>query len=106
MSAVWDCGGDHVALEYSSGVVVYLSVNSLKSPKETWARMAALYPEFSVGVVRGQAASLADPEKDETGTAEGGTDLIENGIRITVSGNGEIPLEDLIAVTESLRQES
>ncbi|MGH2573662.1 MAG: hypothetical protein ACRDGU_09350 [Actinomycetota bacterium] len=106
MSAVWNCAEDHVALEYSSGVVVYLSVNALESPEETWARIADLYPEFSVGVVRGQSASLVDPAKDETGTAEGGVDLVESGIRITVSGDGEIPLEDLIAVTESLQQES
>jgi hypothetical protein len=47
------------------------------------------------------AASLSDPTK--ASGAAGGVDLVENGVRITVSGNGKIPLPDLIAVAESLQ---
>jgi hypothetical protein len=98
---VWKCSDVQVAFEYSSGVVVYLSTNTLKDPAAVWERMATEYPEFSVGTVRGTTASLSDPTKGN-GTAPGGVDLVQDGLRITVSGNGGIPLSDLIAVTESL----
>jgi len=51
-------------------------------------------------VIQLAAASLVDPTK-ATG-AEGGVDLVENGIRLTVSGNGKIPLDDLVRVAESI----
>jgi hypothetical protein len=99
---VWKCSDIQVAFEYRSGVIVYLSENSLKDPAAVWQRMAAEYPEFSVGTVRGTMASLSDPTKGN-GTAPGGLDLVQGSLRITVSGNGMIPLSDLVAVTESLR---
>jgi hypothetical protein len=98
---VWKCSDSQVALEFQSGVVVYLSVNTLKDPAAEWKAIAAEYPEFSVGEVRGTVASLSDPTK--ASGAAGGVDLVEGGTRITVSGNGQIPLSDLIAVTESLQ---
>jgi hypothetical protein len=45
---------------------------------------------------------VSDPTKGN-GTDPGGVDLVQDGLRITVSGNRKIPLSDLIAVTESLR---
>jgi hypothetical protein len=102
LAHVWRCSDIQVAFEYSSGVVVYLSTNTLKDPAAVWERMAAEYPEFSVGTVRGTMASLSDPTKGN-GTAPGGVDLVEGNLRITVSGNGKIPLSDLVAVTETLR---
>lgn len=98
---VWKCSDVQAALEFSSGVVVYLSANTLDDPAAVWDAMAAAYPEFSVGKVRGVPAGLSDPTK--ASGAEGGVDLVENGVRITVSGNGKIPLFDLIAVAESLQ---
>jgi hypothetical protein len=99
---VWKCSDIQVAFEYSSGVIVYLSTNTLKDPGAVWQKMATEYPEFSVGTVRGTMASLSDPTKGN-GTAPGGVDLVQDSLRITVSGNGKVPLSDLIAVTESLR---
>ena len=61
--------------------------------------MAKLYPEFSVGTVRGLPASLANPDMG----AIGGVDLVENGVRIIVTGNSKIHLDDLVAVAESLK---
>jgi hypothetical protein len=43
--------------------------------------------------------SLADPAVDG---AIGGAEFVVGGVRYTVSGNGKIPLEDLVAVAESL----
>ncbi len=99
---VWKCSDIQVAFEYSSGVIVYLSTDTLKDPAAVWERMAAEYPEFSVGTARGTMASLSDPTRGN-GTTPGGVDLVQDGLRITVSGNGKIPLSDLVAVTESLR---
>jgi hypothetical protein len=101
MKEVFECGPTQVAFVYASGVVIYLSENTLEDPEAVWQKMADLHPEFSTGVVRGVPASLVDPAK-ATG-AEGGVDLVENGIRLTVSGNGTIPLDDLVRVTESVR---
>ncbi|HET7870527.1 MAG TPA: hypothetical protein VFM85_09460 [Actinomycetota bacterium] len=88
------------ALEYDSGVVVYESVNTLRDPESVWKRMAEEYWEFSVGVVNGVPAGLADPAIG-IGTI-GGVDMVVNGIRVTVSGNGRIPLSDLIDVAKSI----
>lgn len=100
LKAVWKCNATQAALEYDSGVVVYESVNTLRDPEAVWKRMAQEYPEFSVGVVNGVPASLADPTIGiET---IGGVDMIVNGIRVTVSGNGRIPLSDLIDVAKSI----
>jgi hypothetical protein len=100
LKAVWKCNPTQAALEYDSGVVVYESVNTLRDPEAVWKRMAEEYPEFSVGVVNGVPASLADPTIGiET---IGGVDMVVNGIRVTVSGNGRIPLSDLIDVAKSI----
>ena len=104
--AAWDCPGPQIALEYASGVMVYLSPNTYDNPSDVWATMAATYPEFSVGVSRGKPASLINPAKSPNGTAAGGVDLVEGNIRVTVLGNGKIPLDDLKEMTESLRQEN
>lgn len=102
---VWDCPGPMVALEYGSDTTVYLSVNTLASPETVWAQMAAQYEEFSTGTSRGELASFSDPYASENGTADGGVDLVTDGIRITVSGDGTIALDDLKEVMESLRKE-
>jgi hypothetical protein len=94
------CSETQVAFRYESGVIVYLSDNTLQDPPDVWQTMASEYPEFSMGIVRGVPASLADPTKGID--TIGGVDLVEDGVRLTVSGNGKIPLDDLIRVTESL----
>jgi hypothetical protein len=99
---VWKCSDTQVALEFSSGVVIYQEVNTLADPVAVWQRMAERYPEFSVATVRGNTASLADPTKAVG--AEGGVDLVEGNVRIIVSGDGKIPLTALVEVTESLRK--
>jgi hypothetical protein len=100
LKAVWKCNTTQAALEYDSGVVVYESVNTLGDPEAVWKRMADEYPEFSVGVVNGVPASLADPTIG-IGTI-GGVDMVVNGVRVTVSGNGKIALSDLVDVAESI----
>lgn len=71
LARVWRCSDIQVAFEYGSGIVVYLSTNTLKDPAAVWQKMAAEYPEFSVGTVRGTMASLSDPTKGN-GTTPGG----------------------------------
>lgn len=101
----WDCSEREVALEFESGIVVYMSINTLKDPEAEWRSMADAYAEFSVGEVRCVPASLVDPAKGN-GTASGGVDFVEDDVRILVSGNGAIPLADLVAVAESLEATS
>lgn len=92
------CASDQVEIDYASGVLVTLGTSHLSDPVSEWKGLAEQYPEFSVGTVRGVPASLADPEQG----ALGGVDLVESGVRVTVTGNGEIALADLVSVAESL----
>lgn len=101
LKSVWTCtsvaGG--IGLVYDSGAAVLESVNDLKDPLSEWQGLSESYKEFSVGDVEGVPASFADPAVDN---AIGGVDLVVGHVRYTVSGNGKIPLEDLIAVARSL----
>jgi hypothetical protein len=91
LESVWTCtsvaGG--IGLVYDSGAAVLESVKGLSES----------YDESSVGDVEGVPASFADPAVND---AVGGVDLVVGDVRYTVSGNGKIPLEDLIAVARSL----
>jgi hypothetical protein len=97
---VWRCSDIQVAFEYQSGLVVYLEQNSLDDPAAVWARLAQEYPEYSTGTVSGTPASFAQP--DASGGSVGGVQFVRDGVDIVVNGNGEIPLSDLIQVSESL----
>ena len=101
LRSVWRCrttaGG--IALAYASGASVLESPNDLEDPVGEWNGLAKSYREFSVRTIDGIPASLADPAVDG---AIGGVDLVVGEVRYTVSGNGEIPLEDLIDVAESI----
>jgi hypothetical protein len=101
LKSVWTCtsvaGG--IGMVYESGAAVLESVNDLKDPLSEWQGLSESYKEFSVGDVEGVPASFADPAVDD---AIGGVDLVVGEVRYTVSGNGKIPLEDLIAVARSL----
>jgi hypothetical protein len=101
LATVWMCGSvpGGVALVYDSGAAILESVNDLKDPAAEWKGLADSYDEFSVGDVEGVPASLADPSVDN---AIGGVDLVLGDVRYTVSGNGKIPLDDLIDVARSL----
>ena len=95
------CSETFIQFRFSSGIVLTETVNTLEDPETVWERMAKDYREFSVGSVNGLPASLADPSVDD---ALGGVDLVTNdGARIIVTGNGKIPLEELVGVAESLR---
>lgn len=93
------CASDQVEIDFSSGVILTLGTNHLANPADEWSKLAQDYPEFSTGTVRGVPASLADSAKG----ALGGVDLVQNGVRITVTGNGSIPLTDLVDVAESIQ---
>lgn len=104
LSNVWDCPGEAVQLDFSSGISVFLEINTLAHREADWAAMAAQDPDdTSVGIVRGEAAEVIDAEKDVSQTADGGVVLVENGVFIAVTGNGNIPLDNLRSVAESLR---
>jgi hypothetical protein len=45
---------------------------------------------------------MTDPGRDPWGATPGGVEFVENGILVSVSGNGQIPLADLVDVAESL----
>ena len=90
-------------LLYDSGVGLLESVNDLNDPTAVWQRLADSYTEFSIGDVNGVPASFADPSVDG---AIGGVDFVVRDVRYTVSGNGSIPLVNLIEVAGSLRVET
>ena len=96
--AVWSCPGTVFVLEYPADLTVWESLNDLRDPEEVWDRMARSYEEFSVGEINGIPASFASPVRD----AIGGVDFVSEGVRYTVSGNGEIPLSSLIDMAKTM----
>ena len=104
LQAVWVCPADVVQLQFSSGVKITLQNNLAKDPAEAWKNLAEQDPTTtSIGIVRGQPASLIDPEKDPTHSIDGGVTVVDGGLQINVSGNGKLALDDLLQVTESLK---
>jgi hypothetical protein len=100
LATVWQCStvaGGYLLL-YDSGVGVLESVNTLNDPVSEWQGLAEAYKEFSVGEINGIPASFADPAAG----AVGGVDFVVGDVRYTVSGDGSIPLDDLVAVADSL----
>jgi hypothetical protein len=104
LSGIWECPGGVAWLTYSSGVSVTTTKNAFKDPASVWKNLAEQDPSFTfVGVVRGQPASLVDPAKAPADSdVAGGVEVVDDGLLITVTGNGEIALDDLVEVTESL----
>ncbi len=106
LKAVWKCPAKAVRLEYESGVDVVIDVNTIRDPEASWKRPAQDDPNvYSTGMVRGVLPNLIDPAGDPTGEALGGVTLVENALYVSVGGNGSIPLDRLIQITESLRRD-
>jgi len=103
LDGVWECPGAIVQMWFASGVHLSLQESAMKDPSDVWKRLAEQDPSTtSVGTVRGQPASLIDPAKDPTRSIGGAVVVVDDGVQITVTGNGKQALDDLIAVTESL----
>jgi hypothetical protein len=99
ISNVWECPFGEFYVEFGSGVTIRYGFNDINDPEREWHGLAREYREFSVGEVNGAPASLADPAVDG---AIGGVDWVVEGVRYTVSGNGAIALDDLLAVARSM----
>jgi hypothetical protein len=91
VTGVWLCSDDQILTLYRSGVAVMLGRNDLADPEGEWKSLAAQEPGFSVGEIDGIGASLADPAKGTLGQV----DMVVGDVRVTVTGNGEIPLDEL-----------
>jgi hypothetical protein len=89
-----------VIVDFDSGIRLIIEDQGGGMPQ--WDKIAAQDPTMTLGVVRGIAALLADPTKDPSGQTPGGVEFMENGVLVTVAGNGKIPLDDLVKVAESL----
>jgi hypothetical protein len=101
LKSIWQCATapDGFLLVYNSGVGVLESLNTLKDPSAEWKGLADSYKEFSVGEINGVAASFADPAVND---AIGGVDFVFDDVRYTISGDGNIPLDELIVVASSI----
>jgi hypothetical protein len=99
------CPYPELRIAYSSGVDLLLDATmTWTDPAESWEGLARVEPDWrTVGTVRGQPALLSDPAKsDET---VGGVEFVmEANLLVNITGNGEIPLEDLIEVAQSLKE--
>ena len=90
-------------MQFSSGINIYLDVNTISDPAAAWAALAAADSfDTSVGTVRGQPAALIDPAKDSTGFGNGSVTLVDGSTWIVVEGDGTIPISSLESVAESL----
>ncbi len=101
--AAWDCPGDATLLEFSSGVSLQMSENTIVDPKASWENLANENPKiYSVGTIGSNPASLIDPDGDPKDDAEGGVIFVVDGVHVVLLGNGEIPLKDLVVAAEAL----
>jgi hypothetical protein len=103
LAAVWDCPGTATLLEFSSEVTVVVDENTIADPERSWQGVAESNPEvYSVGTVQGVPALLIDPAADSSGTANGGVTFVLQNVYVSVGGNGEIPLAELVDVASGL----
>jgi hypothetical protein len=99
LKSVWLCNGESTMLVYDSGVAVMEGTNDLADPAAEWNDLAEEYEEFDSGTIAGTPASFAIPGVNG---AIGLVDFVVDDVRVSVTGNGEIALEELIAVGESV----
>jgi hypothetical protein len=103
LAGVWSCPvGPGGLLKFSSGVTIYFGDGSfIRDPERLWESRER-DGDGSVGTVRGESASLSEPAPEPERL--GGVEFVEDSTLLTVSGNGQIPLADLVDVAESLAQ--
>lgn len=103
LNAIWDCPGSNTLLEFSTGLTLNVSPNSIADPPWAWRHLAESDPKvFSVGEVNGVTASLIQPNADPDRFAEGGVTFVVKGIYVSVGGDGRIPLDDLVTAAKEL----
>jgi hypothetical protein len=100
---VWSCAGGRMVVAYQSGVRLYLDQDAGGDSASTWKDAAEQSSDSSVATVAGHPALLIDPAKDPAGEANGSVSLVEDGTLVVVEGNGQMPLDRLVAIAESLR---
>jgi hypothetical protein len=81
---------------------VWEEANDIPDPAASWKALAEQDLDTSVGTVQGQPAALIDPAKSPSG-ADGSVTVVLSGTWVVVEGNGQIAIEDLARVAESLR---
>lgn len=92
---------DEVIIYFESGIREFMEDQG-EGAAPPWDMLAAQDPAVTVGSIRGKEAALIDPTKDPSGSALGGVEFVEEGILISIVGDGKIALDELIAVAESL----
>ncbi len=92
-------------MSFKSGVRVEQTPNQIADIASDFAQQADSYPGTTVGTVRGRDAVLVEPGTEDVTALEpapGGVEFVESDVLIDVVGNGEISLDELIEVAESL----
>ncbi|MGZ5372331.1 MAG: hypothetical protein ACXWDE_11135 [Aeromicrobium sp.] len=99
VSVVWGCEGEQAEIDFSSGIKVHLFPDTIDDPSSAWSSMASDSPgDTTVGVALGQPAALIVPVQGNNGSVS----VVDQGQLIVVEGNGTIPLDDLVRVTDSM----
>lgn len=102
LASAWRCQGSEVELRFSSGVNIYLDLNTIDDPARAWEELASADPnDTSVGRALGQPAALIDPAKSKS--ANGSVSVVSGTTWVVVEGDGKLPLGDLIGVADSLK---
>lgn len=113
LSKIAECGQDAVKMTFSSGITIGMRVSHLEDPDEALQAAADQVhndgePEgiTTVGTVNGAPALFSDPYADPKGEVLGGLLIVDSGVEIAIVGTGEISLDDLTKVAESLKPAS
>ena len=105
-SVEWCDSSDLLVLSFKSGVRVELSPSQLADPEEEFQQQAESYSGTSVGTIRGVPAVFVEPGSKDASSIEpapGGVEFVERKMLVDIVGDGAIGLDDLKAVTESLK---
>lgn len=98
------CGSGVYMAMFQSGLRFSLQVTPIGNPEEKFRSMDEDYPDMQYGEVRGLPALLTTPSDDETNPADGAVSFVGDRVYFQVIGNKQASLDDLVDVTESLRE--
>jgi hypothetical protein len=99
ISTICSPGGDQVTIRFASGVGVMTYPNSIPNPPRSWQRYVEDNPgEGDTAEVLGETALRLSPGPG----AKGSITLVHEGLYVSVVGNGQLDLDQLTQIADSL----
>jgi hypothetical protein len=101
LRSVWICGGQDPVFVYTTGVHVSFEATRATDPGR-WAQAIAADDHADVRTIRGIPGVVNEPRVSGDGS-EGGLEVIDHGVMISVTGNHHLGGTRLIAIANSIK---